>query len=118
MSAHADLRRQKGIGYLQGAVVVRKENQTPIGFDHCVRVGVSDEQIVFLSEADATILGSLKGLRDAAQDYLLSPSEHHLYTQLQAGVILYRDLLKKVFDRDLATELPDRVLPIFYHSPH
>jgi hypothetical protein len=101
----------------RGGLIREAGQSTTIGFDHSVKVGLSDGKLKFLTEPDACVLRTLNGLRDAAQHYLVSLSEHYLYMQLQASVTLYRDLLKKVFDRDLAAELPDRVLPISTTPP-
>jgi hypothetical protein len=101
----------------RGGVIREKDQPNTIGFDHCVKVGISDGSVQFLSKPDATVLRAINGLRDAAQHYFVSLSEHNLYMQLQSGVTLYRDLLKRVFNRDLAKELPDRVLPVSTAPP-
>ncbi len=44
-------------------------------------------------------------------------SEQHLYFQAQAGLTLFRDITKKVFDVDLKTDLPIRVLPLSTAPP-
>lgn len=101
----------------RGGTIRQKGETNTIGFDHCVNVAVSDGKIKFVEEPRAVLLRTINGLRDAAQHYLVSLSEHYLYMQLQSGVTLYRDLLKKVFNRDLASELPDRALPVSTTPP-
>jgi hypothetical protein len=59
----------------------------------------------------------INDLRDAAQHHLLDISENQLYVHVQAGVTLFRDLLKSVFDRDLCELLPNRVLPVSTSVP-
>jgi hypothetical protein len=48
---------------------------------------------------------------------LLDISEGQLYVHVQSGVTLFRDLLKCVFDQDLAYHLPTRVLPVSTSPP-
>ena len=89
----------------------------PGGCDQCHTVPISANwQVVYkapiLSDEQVLVLQSINGLRDAAQHHLLDISEGHLYLQAQAGVTLYRDILRDVFDEVLSELLPDRVLPV------
>jgi hypothetical protein len=88
-----------------------------IGFDTCVRRGLSDGSIKFLAEEQALTLQTINGLRDAAQHHLLDISEGQLYVHEQSGVTLFRDLMRSVFDRELADHLPTRVLPVSTSPP-
>jgi hypothetical protein len=88
-----------------------------IGFDACVRRALSDGAIRFLSDEQALVLQAINGLRDAAQHHLLDISEGQLYVQVQSGVTLFRDLLRVVFDEELLTQLPTRVLPVSTTPP-
>ncbi len=99
-----------------GKIRKPKETQT-IGFNECVRRGISDGGIKFLSDEQALLLQMNNGLRDAAQHYLVDVSEQQLYFQTQAGVTMFRDLLQQVFGIDLYTKLPTRVLPISSTPP-
>lgn len=101
----------------KGGQIREKGANETIGFDACVRRGLSDGTIKFLTEEQALILQSINGLRDAAQHYLLDISESQLYIQVQSGVTLFRDLLMAVFKKEFAHELPSRVLPISTTSP-
>jgi hypothetical protein len=94
----------------------RRAKQT-IGFDACVRKALSDGEIKFLSKEQALSLQAINSLRDAAQHHLLDLSEQHLYFHSQSGLTLFRDLLKTVFDRDLGSILPQRVLPVSTTPP-
>lgn len=94
-----------------------RANQT-IGFDTCVRRGLTTGGQKFLSEEQALLLQSINGLRDAAQHDLLEISEGQLYVHAQAGVTLFRDILSDVFGQDLADYLPERVLPISTSPPN
>jgi hypothetical protein len=88
-----------------------------IGFDHCVRKCLTDATSKCLEPEQALTLQVINGLRDAAQHYILEISEDELYLQAQAGVTLFRDLLKRAFGEDLADYLPSRVLPISTQPP-
>lgn len=93
-----------------------KASQT-LGFDACVRKAFSDGNIKFLGEEDTLLLQAINSLRDAAQHHLLDISEQNLYMQAQAGLSLFRKLLKAVFKQDLRDKLPSRVLPISTEIP-
>ena len=80
-----------------------------IGFDTCVRRGLSDANITFLIDTQALTLQMINSLRDAAQHHLLDISEPHLYIQAQAGLSLFRDIFKTVFGDDMKAYLPGRV---------
>jgi hypothetical protein len=78
---------------------------------------LSDGTIKYLSEEQALVLQTINGLRDAAQHHLLDISEGQLYVHVQSGVTLFRDLLKSVFDQELTSHLPTRVLPVSTSPP-
>ena len=96
----------------RGGKIREKGAKETIGFDSCVRRTLSDSRIKFLTEEQALTLQTINGLRDAAQHYLLDISEEHLFLHIQSGITLFRDLLKIVFNQDLASLLPTRVLPV------
>jgi hypothetical protein len=99
-----------------GKIRERRARET-IGFDACVRRGLSDGEIKFLTEEQALTLQTINGLRDAAQHHFIDISEQQFYLHTQTGVTLFRDLLKTVFDEDLAIFLPARVLPVSTTAP-
>jgi hypothetical protein len=101
----------------RGGRIREKRAKETIGFDACVRRSLSDGKIKYLSEEQALVLQTINGLRDAAQHHLLEISEGQLYVHVQSGVTLFRDLLKSVFDQELATQLPTRVLPVLTSPP-
>lgn len=101
----------------RGGRIREKRAKETIGFDACVRRGLSDGKAKFLIEEQALVLQTINGLRDAAQHHLLDISEGQLYVHIQSGVTLFRDLLKKVFNEDLVTHLPTRVLPVSTSPP-
>jgi hypothetical protein len=101
----------------RGGSIREKGLKQTIGFDACVRKGLNDGSIQFLVDEQALVLQTINGLRDAAQHHLLDISEGQLYLHEQSGVTLFRDLLKSVFDEELASYLPTRVLPVSTSAP-
>lgn len=49
--------------------------------------------------------------------HLVDLSEQHLYIHAQAGLTLFRDIARAVFDQDLKVHLPPRVLPLSTTPP-
>jgi hypothetical protein len=101
----------------RGGAIREKRAKETIGFDSCVRRGLSTGKIKFLDEKQALLLQAINGLRDAAQHHLLDMSEGHLYMHAQAAVTLFRDLLRSVFGKDVREFMPERVLPISTSPP-
>ena len=104
------------IRHRQGKIRKPREKQT-IGFNACVRKGLTDAGVKFLTDEQALTLQAINGQRDAAQHYLVDMSEHQLYFYAQAGVTLFRDIHDGVFEKTLVLELPERVLPISTTAP-
>ena len=100
-----------------GGKIREPRGKQTIGFDACVRKGVSDTNVKFLTENQVLTVQMINSLRDAAQHHLLDISEQHLYIQSQAGLSLFRDVFKLVFGQDLHTQLPARVLPLSTTPP-
>jgi hypothetical protein len=101
----------------RGGSIRENRAKETIGFDACVRRSLSDGKIKYLTEEQALVLQTINGLRDAAQHHLLDISENQLYVHIQSGVTLFKDLLKSVFDQDLSSYLPNRVLPVSSSPP-
>jgi hypothetical protein len=101
----------------RGSRIRKRGASETLGFDACVRVGVSEGKIKFLTEEQALTLQMLNGLRDAAQHHLITIQEPQLYIHAQSAVTLFRDLLRAVFKQELAHYLPQRVLPISTQAP-
>lgn len=100
----------------RGGRIRERDSANTIGFDTCVRRGLSGEQR-FLDENQAIGLQALNGLRDAAQHYLLDIREEQLYMQAMAGVTLYRDIAADIFEVSLSDVLPHRALPLSTVAP-
>ena len=101
----------------RGGSIRDKRNPNTIGFDACVNRAVSDSSISFVSEDQASALRAVNSLRDAAQHYLLDISEGQLYFHMQSGLTVFREILGDVFAQDLASRMPDRVLPVSTSPP-
>ncbi len=101
----------------KGGKIREKRAKETIGFSACVRKAFSDASVKFLNEEQTLTLQSINGLRDAAQHYTLEMSEQYLYFQAQAGLTLFRDITRDVFEIELKTELPVRVLPLSTTPP-
>jgi hypothetical protein len=101
----------------RGGSIREKGDQVTFGFGKCVRCGLSDGAVKFLSDDQALTLQTINGLRDAAQHHLLSVSEQQLYIHCQSGITLFRDLLREIFGQELSDHMPDRVLPISTAAP-
>lgn len=101
----------------RGGKIREPRAKQTIGFDACLRKALSDGSIKFLTNVQALAPQTINSLRDAAQHHLVDISEQHLYLQAQAGLTLFRDIFKKVFDIELYTELPARVLPLSTSVP-
>jgi len=101
----------------RGGKIREPRAKQTIGFEKCVRVGLTNGSVKFLDEEQALTLQTVNGLRDAAQHHLVDVSEGHLYILAQASVTLFRELLERVFSVPLTDHLPERVLPVSTKPP-
>jgi hypothetical protein len=101
----------------QGGKIREKRAKQTIGFDACVRKCLSDDSVKCLTNEQAVSIQIINSLRDAAQHYILEISEQQLYLHTQAGLTLFKDLIKRVFSIDIHDHLPNRVLPISTSPP-
>ncbi|WP_174263012.1 DUF3644 domain-containing protein [Desulfomicrobium baculatum] len=88
-----------------------------IGHEKCVRKCLTEEQVKCLNEEQGLTIQIINSFRDAAQHDLVELSEQELYMYSQAGLTLYRDLIKSEFQENLKNYLPERVLPISVEPP-
>jgi hypothetical protein len=101
----------------RGGRIREPRAQETIGFDKCVRKCLSESAVRFLDTEQALTLQIINSLRDAAQHYLLELSEQQIYLYSQAGITLYADLQRKVFQTALSDLMPSRVLPVTTSPP-
>jgi hypothetical protein len=88
-----------------------------IGFDKCVRKCLTDAKITCLNEEEGLTMQIINSLRDAAQHDMVELSEQELYMHSQAGLTLYKDLLKRIFNESLSDYVPGRCLPVCTEPP-
>lgn len=101
----------------RGGKIRKPREKLTVGFDECVRKGLNDGSIKFISDEQALTLQTINGLRDASYHHYMDLSEQMFYIYTQTGVTLFRDILKKVFEQDLSAHLPERVLPVSTVAP-
>lgn len=101
----------------RGGSIREKGEPHTIGFDKCVCKCISDKATKCLDEHEAFTIRTINALRDAAQHYVVTLSEQHLYMYTQAGFTLFAKLLTKYFKSDIGDYFPQRVLPITSNPP-
>ena len=101
----------------RGARIYDRKTKQTVGFDKCVRLAIGEGNVRFLTDEQALTLQMINSMRDAEQHYFIVIPEDQQYMLMQAGVTLFRDILKKVFDKDLSEYMPQRVLPISIIPP-
>src|SRR5690349_8408227 len=94
----------------RGGYIRKSHDKFTIGFDECLRKGLTEGQVKFLNEDQVLLLQALNSLRDAAQHHLVDITEQHLYIHAQAGLSVFRGVLREAFDTDLRDKLPARVM--------
>lgn len=107
----------KSIILHKGGKIREAYEKETIGFEKCVRKCISDGQVKCLTEEEGLTIQIINSFRDAAQHDIVVLNEQELYMYSQAGVTLYKDLLKNVFNEDLKNYLPERILPISTKPP-
>jgi hypothetical protein len=101
----------------KGCDIRTKDKKRTITFDDCVKQALSNGDYKFLDDDQALLLNCLNGFRNEAHHHLLILREEILYTQAQAAVTLFRDILKSQFGIRLEEHLPARVLPLATVAP-
>lgn len=101
----------------RGARIREGDSKQTLGFDACVRKALTGVRPPVLTDEQVLSLQIVNSLRDAAQHHLVEVSEDQLYIHAQAGLTLFRDLLKSVFGQELSKYMPARVLPISMTPP-
>lgn len=91
----------KSIILHKGGKIREAYEKETIGFEKCVRKCISDNQAKCLTEEEGLTIQIINSFRDAAQHDIVVMSEQEIYMYAQAGVTLYKDLIKKVFNEDL-----------------
>jgi hypothetical protein len=107
----------KSIILHRGGKIREPYDKETIGFEKCVRKCITEAEIKCLTEEQGLTIQILNSFRDAAQHDIVELTEQELYLYCQAGVTLYKDLIKTVFEEELNTYIPERVLPISTQPP-
>ena len=94
-----------------------KKTKNTSGFAACLRKGMGDGSVRFLTEEQTLTLQTINGMRDAEMHYFIDISEHQLYFYVQSGFTLFQDILKEVFQKNLYEKLPKRDRPISTTAP-
>jgi hypothetical protein len=107
----------KAIILHKGGKIREPYDRETIGFSKCVRKCITDAKVRCLSDEEGLTIQIINSFRDAAQHEIVELTEQQLYLYSQAGVTLYKDLLRRVFGKALSDYLPERVLPISIEPP-
>lgn len=92
-----------------------KHDKYNFGFEKCI--ALCQTQLSALDENEALSLKNLNGFRDAAAHDLVEISEGLLYAHVEQAVLIFGAVLKRVFNKELATWLPRRILPLSTSLP-
>ena len=84
------------------------------GIDKCINLS---REHLGLTAAEAGTIRAIDAMRDHEQHWFAEVDEGILYNHMVAGVSLFQQLLKQVFDEDLRDHLPARVVPIATEPP-
>lgn len=101
----------------RGGKIREKYAKQTIGFDKCVRKAVSEDSIKFLTEEEALVPQDINSIRDSAQHHYIDISEELLYFHAQSGFTVFKEIYKRVWNKNLSDILPKRVLPISTIAP-
>lgn len=107
----------KSIILHKGGKIREPYEKETIGFEKCVRKCISSNDVKCLTEEEGLTIQIINSFRDAAQHDVVVLSEQELYMYSQAGITLYKDLIKKVFKEELKNHFPERILPISTQPP-
>ncbi|MFA7383930.1 MAG: DUF3644 domain-containing protein [Desulfurivibrionaceae bacterium] len=107
----------KAIILHKGGKIREAYERETIGHEKCVRKCISQPEVKCLTEEQGLTIQIINSFRDAAQHDIVELSEQELYMYSQAGVTLFRDLLRQEFKEELTSYMPERVLPVSTEPP-
>lgn len=100
-----------------GSIRDRRDRSLTIGHDACLRLCFSDAKLRCLSDEDVVALQNLNSLRDAAQHYIVEPSEGQLYVYAQSAVTTFKRLAIDALRLDISSDVPDRMVVVSASPP-
>jgi len=100
-----------------GSIRDKRDNALTIGYDACLRMCFSDAKVKCLSEEDVVALQNLNHLRDAAQHYIVEPSEGQLYVYSQAAVTAFKRISEGTLKVTMDKTVPDRMVVVSASPP-
>ena len=89
---------------------VKNGKRETIGIKDCINIATTRDDVSFLNQEQAQSIQLINNLRNSAQHFLTDIREQLLYSVVQTGLNCFRDVLRNVFDIQLADYFPERVL--------
>lgn len=100
-----------------GSIRDKQDHSRTIGHDACLRMCFSNLTVKCLNDEDVVALQNLNSLRDAAQHYIVEPSEGQLYVYSQAAVTTFKRLASEALGFDISADVPDRMVVVSASPP-
>jgi hypothetical protein len=100
-----------------GSIRDKRDPSLTIGHDACLRLCFSDSKVKCLSEEEVVSLQNLNSLRDAAQHYIVEPSEGQLYVYSQAAVTTFKRIALDALGVAVGDAVPDRMVVVSASPP-
>lgn len=99
---------------IQSQAMIFDKSGRSFGFEKCVNLA---KMHCGVTDGEAGVMRTVDSLRDAEQHWIVVLEEDMLYLHVRALVTVVDDILKRVFDDDLSSHLPVRVLPVSTEPP-
>jgi hypothetical protein len=100
-----------------GSIRDKRDSTRTITHDSCLRLCFSDAKVRCLSDEDVMSLQNLNSLRDAAQHYIVEPSEGQLYVYAQSAVTTFKRLAADTLGLSIIGDVPDRMVVVSARPP-
>ena len=100
-----------------GSIRDKRDSTRTITHDSCLRMCFSDARVKCLGDEDVVALQNLNSLRDAAQHYIVEPSEGQLYVYAQSAVTTFKRLAADTLGLEISADVPDRMVVVSASPP-
>lgn len=100
-----------------GSIRDKRDATRTLGHHSCLRQCFSNPKVRCLSDEDVVALQNLNSLRDAAQHYIVEPSEGQLYVYAQSAVTMFKRLTADALGLEISAHVPDRMVVISASPP-